>query len=350
MSQDHVNSSKQPIVVHAHPPVAEGCLLGCFGFLAKIVLAFVVLAIFVGTIAHFSGSGLEKSVVEKHFDGSETSKNKIVIISLSGLIVGDHEGSFLKQLKAAEEDPQVKAVVLRINSPGGTITGSDFYHHKVQQFKERKGVPIVTSMGDMAASGGYYLAVTGQEIFAERTTITGSIGVIAGLYDLSELCEKIGVRSNSITSGPFKSMGDPTRKMTDEERALFQKMVDEMFARFKEVVREGRPIFQQNPEKLDALATGQIYSASEAVENDLIDKIGFLEDAAHRAAELANLSKGDYRVVRYSSPRTMMDILFDNRAKQPEISSLLSPKLVNDLTTPKLYYVLPRALPLVNPE
>lgn len=348
MSQGY-NSSGQPVVIHQRPSLASGCLMGLMGFFAKLFIAFIVLAIFFAFIGHFYSGDLETGVTEKHVSGDVTAHDKVAIITLSGVILGEEDGNFIKQLDAAEKDPHVKAVVLRINSPGGTVSGSDYFHYKILQFEKKKDVPIVTSMGNMATSGGYYLAVTGDELFAERTTTTGSIGVIAGLYDLSELCEKIGVKSNPITSGPMKSMGDPTRKMTEQEKEVFQNLVDDMFKRFLEVVEQGRPNFQQNPEKLRELADGRVYTATQAIENGLIDKIGFIEDAVKRAAELAELPEDSYKVVKFQPPKTAMEILMGTNSNM-QSNPAISPELINNLAAPQFYYILPRAMPVVNPE
>ncbi|MDR1958664.1 MAG: signal peptide peptidase SppA [Planctomycetaceae bacterium] len=350
MSQDQTHDHhERPAVVYRQPsggsPAVNGCLPGLLSFFLKIAVICIVMAGCFSMLGYLFHGDAGFEVTEKHVSGPDKATDKIAVITLSGVIVGDEEGSFIKQLNAAETDPKVKAVVLRIDSPGGTVSGSDYYHHKIQQFKANKNVPVVVSMGSMATSGGYYLSVTGQEIFAERTTTTGSIGVIASLYDFSELCDKIGLHSNPVTSGPMKSMGDPTRKMTPEEKEVFQQLIDDMFLRFKEVVHEGRP--QLTPAKIEELATGQVYTALQAVDNGLVDKIGFVEDAVSRAGELANLSAGSYKTVKYVLPKTAMDYLLGSKSQEVRPSAMLSPELANNLVTPRFYYIFPRAVPIV---
>jgi len=204
-------------------------------------------------------------------------------------------------------------------------------------------------MGDMAASGGYYLAVTGDEIFAEHSTLTGSIGVIMPNYDLSELCDKIGVKSDPIVSGPLKQLGSVTRKLTDEERAVLDSIVGDMFSRFKEIVCEGRPALQNDPELLTEVTTGRIFLAKEALEKHLIDQIGYLEDAIERAASLAGLAEDKYHAVRYEPPKSLMDVMIGMKADKiagTDSQMAVAAELLNDIASPKMYYLYPRALPI----
>ncbi|MCA9118478.1 MAG: signal peptide peptidase SppA, partial [Planctomycetaceae bacterium] len=197
---------------------------------------------------------------------------------VSGTIVEGDE--FPKeQLDKIKEDKHVKAVVLRINSPGGTVTQSDYLLHHLREVKKERDLPVVVSMGSLCASGGYYIAmaVGDQEdaIFAEPTTWTGSIGVIIPHYNVGKLMDTWGVDEDSVASGEFKQMGTPTREMTDEERALFQQLVDETYQHFREVVKSGRPAFRADDAALDAVAKGQVFTANQALEKGLVDKIGF---------------------------------------------------------------------------
>ena len=172
-------------------------------------------------------------------------------------------------------------------------------------------------MGGIAASGGYYVAMAngGREdvIFAEPATLTGSIGVIIPHFDISKLLKKFDIEDDSIASGPLKEMLSPTKDRTPElaerERKVLQSLVDEMFARFKQIVKQGRP--KLDDEKLASVATGQIFTAQQAVDAGLVDRIGFLEDAVTRAVELAGLTKDTARVVRYSKPRGLLKDVLD---------------------------------------
>ena len=176
---------------------------------------------------------------------------KVLLIDISGpLTTTKGSGIFSKpslparlkeELTKAEKDDQIKAVILRINTPGGTVTSSDILYHELQQFKQKRKVPIIASIMDMGTSGGYYVAMASDYIFAHPSTITGSIGVIMVTLNAQGLLEKIGVEPTAMVSGPNKSMGSPFRAMKDEERAIFQDVIDRLYARFLAVVKDGRP-------------------------------------------------------------------------------------------------------------
>src|SRR5205823_7348630 len=168
---------------------------------------------------------------------------------------------FRERLDAAAEDCHVKAVVLRINSPGGAVTGSDIMYQEVLNFRQDTGKPVVACMMDVAASGAYYIAMGCDKVYAHPTTVTGSIGVIMSLYNASGLFIKLGVSSEPIKSGPNKDIGNPGRPMTDEERAILQGMVNGFYDQFVKVVVRGRSL----PEpQVRALADGRVYTGIEA--------------------------------------------------------------------------------------
>jgi protease IV len=232
-------------------------------------------------------------------------RNKIAIIDVDGLILNARSSGLLgsgenplavfhERLEAAANDPRVKAVVLRINSPGGAVTASDIMYHEVLEFRRRTGKPVVACMMDIAASGGYYLAMACDCVYAHSTTITGSIGVIMSLYNASGLATKIGISSNPIKSGPIKDLGNPLRDMTDVERAVLQEMVNRFYNQFVRVVAEGR---RMREEQVRALADGRVYSGEHARELGLVDQVGYLGDAIEAARNLAQVE--DAAVVAY---------------------------------------------------
>jgi len=271
--------------------------------------------------------------------GYRADPDKVAIIDVSGLIM-EGDGFVKRQIDRVRNDDRVKAVVLRIDTPGGTVTGSDYILHHLNRLREEKNIPIVVSMGSIATSGGYYIAMAvGHEenvIFAEPTTTTGSIGVIIPHYDVSGLMERFDVRDDSIASGPRKQMLSMTRKITDENRELLQKYVDIAFSRFKDIVKDGRPEFLDNPEKLDELATGEIFSAETALENGLVDEIGFIEAAITRAIDLANLVESNVRVVRYKKNPSFFAQL---SAAQQGAHSMSDLGRMLEMTAPKAYYI-----------
>lgn len=232
-------------------------------------------------------------------------RKKIALIDVDGMILnarasglfsdGDNPVSlFHEKLEAAADDPDVKAVVLRLNSPGGAVTASDIMYHDLMKFREKTGKPVVACMMDVAASGAYYLAMASDCVYAHATTVTGSIGVIMTLYNASGLFQKIGVESNPIKSGPNKDIGNPGRPMTPEERAILQSVVNCFYNQFVHVVAAGRHLPE---ERVRELADGRVYSGLEAKELGLIDAVGHLEDAIATAKQLACLK--DAEIVAY---------------------------------------------------
>jgi protease IV len=294
------------------------------------------------------GIGPDDQVREELFSKYQfkSGRHKIAIISLEGTILSG-EGPIRRQIERAARDDDVKAVVLRVNSPGGTITGSDYLYHHLNELRETYEKPIVVSMGGIAASGGYYVAMavgeTPDTIFAEPTTWTGSIGVIIPHYNASELLSEWGIQEDSIASHRLKNMGSFAREMTDEEREIFQSLVDQGFERFKDVIKTGRPHFQQNADALDQLATGQVYTAEQARANGLVDKIGFVEDAIDRAITLAGVNPDDVQVVRYKPRLTLAGILLGSAASRRDLG--LAELL--DITAPRAYYLCTRMPPLL---
>ncbi|MBX3394669.1 MAG: signal peptide peptidase SppA [Phycisphaerae bacterium] len=224
--------------------------------------------------------------------------DRIAIIDISGLLMNAHQpGLFsegehmvsatVEKLDKAANDSRVKAVVLRINSPGGTVTASDILYSEIQAFKQKTGKPVVAFFQDVAASGAYYLACASDEIIAQRSTITGSIGVIMQMMDLSDGLGRLGITADAITSGPHKDSGTPLRKMRKEERELFQTMVDGLYAQFVDVVVAGRP--NMDREQVLKAADGRVYLAKQALEVGLVDGIGTLHDALEAAKRRAGI-------------------------------------------------------------
>jgi protease IV len=242
-------------------------------------------------------------VQEVQLSGSGDSK--VLLLDLSGVISSQEKDGFLPQpnllatfkeeLTKASKDEKIKAVVLRINSPGGTVNASDILYHELKLFKANKQVPVIASMMDVAASGGYYLAMATDAIFVHPSTVTGSIGVIMLTVNAKGLLEKVGVEASAITSGPRKDMGSPFRTMTPDERAIFQGVIDSFYQRFLSVVQEGRP--QLSADQIKTLADGRIYSGEQAKAAGLVDDIGYLDEAIELAKKNAGLTEA--RIVTY---------------------------------------------------
>lgn len=288
-------------------------------------------------------------VREKHFSHQRFARSKVAILSIEGAIL-DGEGFLKRQIDHARRDiaaGRLKAIVVRVDSPGGTVSASDYVFHHLCELREETGVPIVVSMGGMAASGGYYVSMavgdTPDSIYAEPTTWTGSIGVIIPHYDLSAMMENVGVREDSIASGPLKGMGSMTRAMTEAEREVFEKLIDEGFGRFKETIRHGRPALAQQPERLDGAATGQVFTARQALELGLVDRIGYLEAAVDRAIELAGVPPDEVSVVRYEREPGLLDLVI---GAQASCAPAWSPAALAELAAPRAYYLCTTLPPL----
>jgi protease IV len=309
-------------------------------FIGSLLLNLLLLSLL--GLAGLNSMDTDGRVQEKFFSHQRYAIDKVAILTIDGVIISG-EGFFKQQIDHAikdAKDGQLKALVLRINSPGGTMSGSDYmYHHLCELSKDSK-IPIVVSMGGIAASGGYYASMavgdTPDTIFAEPTTWTGSIGVIIPHYNCAGLMKEIGVVEDSIASNPLKEMGSITRPMTEEERKIFQGLVNDGFARFKSVIEYGRPKFKQDPAALNKLATGQVFTADQALENGLVDKIGFIDDAVDRAISLAHLDKHDVKVVSYKPEPSLSNIFFGAQSSKQsnfDLAALL------DVSTPKAYYL-----------
>jgi protease-4 len=246
------------------------------------------------------------------------AKDKILLLDISGLIgvMGDtgffptKDGNILSQvyyrLERAAEDPRIKGVILRLDTPGGEVTASDILYNEVKEFRARTGVPVVALMMGLSTSGGYYVASASDHIVAHPSTITGSIGVISIFPNIEELFAKIGVEMTVIKSGQMKDSGSPFRKMSTEEQAVFQDIVDGFHENFVEAVYSGRE-GKISRDRLSALADGRIYTAPQALEQGLIDSIGYFADALKEVKGLAGVSEA--KVISYSYyPKTKTNI------------------------------------------
>jgi len=279
-------------------------------------------------------------VQERFVSHEKSAEDKVVILPIEGLILESEDGFVRRAIDTAMKDEHVKAVVLRVDSPGGSVSGSDYLYHHLRKLVEEKKVPIVVSMGSIAASGGYYVSMAvGHEsntIFAEPTCFTGSIGVIIPHYNVAGFMQEHGLVDDSIASHQLKEMGSITKPMTPEEKKIFEALIKDSFDQFKTIIRSGRSRFAKNPEELNALATGQVFSAKQAVDNGLVDEIGFLEQAVDRAIKLANLEGNKVKVVRYKPEAGLSSILMGGQSSK---SQTLDLRAVLEMTTPKAYFL-----------
>ena len=235
--------------------------------------------------------------------------------SSTSYIGGAFSDEIVKYLARAEADDWVKAIVLRIDSPGGGVVASNEIYERLLEINK----PIVASMGETAASGGYYVACAADKIVANPATMTGSIGVISQIVGLEELLEKVGVEVIVIKSGSHKDIGGFHRDMTEEERALFQAMIDEVYRGFVQIVALSRRLPE---ERVRELADGRAYTGQQAQQLGLVDELGNLPRAVELAAEMGGI-KGEPRLVEYRREPSLFDLLFGMISPSRPFSNVL---------------------------
>ncbi len=249
----------------------------------------------------------EKGLEEKVIKPSQ-AKDKILFLPIRGFI-GDEPRKggvpFLggktdqvhlleQEFQKASLDPHIKAVILRIDSPGGTVTASDRLYHRIREFRKKTGIPVVAFFGDLGASGAYYAAMGSDEVWARPTSVVGSIGVMIANLGFEGLMKKVGVSDRTIASGPEKEMGSPLRKMTPEDRKIFEGLVQDFYQKFLDVVEKNRRIDEKS---LSVLADGRVFTASQAKRAHLIDHIGYRSDLVMSVKQKLGLSH--VKLVRY---------------------------------------------------
>jgi len=287
---------------------------------ASRVLCALAIAIFAGAclnveIPLFSSGG---ALQERVLRGERGPKILLVDLSgtlglrASGRLLGLPAGEspvarFREELDRAKRDDEIAALVLRIDSPGGTVIASEILHGELERWKRETGRPVVAQLMGVAASGGYYVAMAADRVQAYPATITGSIGVIMLGFNASGLMEKVGVDYQTFTSGAFKDAGSPFRPLTHAEREQLSSVVRDLFAGFLDVVERGRPKLARA--EIERLADGRIYSARQALAAGLIDTIGDLEQAIGAAEQAAGVA-GETRLVAYRRPGERSENLF----------------------------------------
>ena len=256
----------------------------------------------------------------KEYTLQGTQKGKVLVIPIKGKISDNPKLGLLSkkpsmvqevvsQLRKAEKDSRVRAVLLKIDSPGGSVTASDLLYHEITEYKKRTGAKVVVAMMNIAASGGYYIALPADFIVAHPTSITGSVGVIFLQPRISGLLEKIGVGVDVKTSGKYKDMGSMFREESEAEREILQDLTDQLGKRFIELVRTNRNLDEK---ALAETASARIFLADEALALRLIDQVGYLSDAITKAKDLAGLPP-DAKVVVYRRIEYPNDTLYNTR-------------------------------------
>jgi protease-4 len=273
-------------------PVFIGCA-GCFGVLLSLI--GVMLALLSLTVGGVRGGVLGKVVGVIKVEGILADADGTGMVSSEAVT---------KLLERAREDSSIRAVVMRINSPGGSASVAQEIYQAIMEFK-KSGKPIVASMGEVAASGGFYIASATDFIFASPSTLTGSIGAIFATINFEGLMRKIGVEAETITSGPFKDTGSGLRKLRPEERKLLKQMIDDVYEQFLSDVARGRKL---QVSQIRPIADGRILTGRQALKFKLVDKLGGLQEAISFAAERAGI-KGKPRVRELRYRRSLWEVM-----------------------------------------
>jgi protease-4 len=270
---------------------------------------------------------------EKVLEGE--GRPKVLLVDLDGLISFKDESEslllkkgpskvafFREALLKAEADPEIAGVIIRINSPGGSVAASDTIYHEIISFREKKKIPVYAHIMELGASGGYYVASAADRIIASPTAITGSIGVIAMKFNMEGLFSKIGVSEETYKSGPKKDFWTPFRPSTAEEKKMLQEIIDKLYARFLGVVYLGRQkVLTQ--EEVKALADGRILTAGDALEARLIDQMAYLDEAIDTMKKALHIV--DVKVVTYVRPKTFTSNIYSGYPEMP----LQGPQVIN---------------------
>lgn len=290
----------------------------------------------------------EKTV---HRDEGFWISDKVVVIDIDGVIMNQRSTSmfssgenpvslFIEKIDKAEKDCNVKALILRINSPGGGVTATDIMYRRLMRFKKERNVPVIAVIEDVGASGGYYLACGADKIVAHPTSITGSIGVIVQTLSFAGTMQKIGLTSKAITSGPRKDMASPLKPLDPEDEKILQSIVDDFYGRFVAVVDKGRPSL--STQRVKTLADGRIYTAAQAQDNGLVDMLGDMNDVIELAKKQSGVSRA--RVVIYDRPmgyRANVYSQHPNVAPQINLINITAPDLLT-MTQPQIMYLWTR--------
>lgn len=329
-----------PPPYYAPPPAKAGggvVAKVATSLMATIFISSIVLNIYFAII--FSQQVSLGPVVEQTYTAGETDK-RITILPING-VINDDTASFVRQaVKALNDDPPA-AIVLRVNSGGGTVGASDRIWHELETFKKQHpDIKIVASFGSYAASGGYYISALADHIYAENTCITGSIGVMGQLFTVEGLLDKVGVAPITMvaTGSPNKdTANDITRAWTDQDRAVVQTLLDSAYDRFLEVVVQGRAGVL-NEDEVRELANGKVFTAQQALDAKLVDSIGYLDDAVTEAARLSGMQPDKARVTVIGSKPTLMHALFGVKTDLPSLSAEQLRTALTELGVPRLSY------------
>src|SRR5688572_6224672 len=322
------------------PPQRGGFVRAVFMTMALAIFSVsIILNLFL-----LAGSGLSAlassdvgTVTNVISDGD--ASQKVAVIPIDSVIDTPARDRFEKAIKQVEDDASVKALVIEVDTPGGTVTASDEIYHRILKFKSRRNIPVVTAMGGMATSGGYYVACATDEIFVQPTTLTGNIGVVMQRFNYSGAMEKLGVADASVTpeGAKFKDLGSPYKPETPEGTAYLRGFAEDFYGQFKAIVETGRK--GKLKDTIEKIADGRVFTAAEALKLGLVDQQGYSTDAYDRAASLASLSNPT--VVRYQHQPSLFEafgVKWGGTSSQG-INVSIDPSALHELTTPRAMYI-----------
>jgi protease-4 len=318
------------------------------------IFILLVVIYMVSSIGKIKNETQATTALSKYLNGTQSAWNttvykegsgqKLALLKIEGIITESESGTtslssaynhrvFLQQIEAAFADPNIKGIILQINSPGGGVYESDEVYHRIMELKAQYKKPLVVYMSQEAASGAYYISMAADKIYANHNTLTGSIGVIISTYNYSELANKIGVQDVTFKSGSNKDLLNPMRPITNNERAIMQELVNESYNSFVDVVARGR---QMDRQRVLEIADGRIYSGMQAKTLGLVDELGYLENAIAGTAQLAHTS--DPQVLLYENPGpNILDWIMSMRTPTFDLSGLS--QQLEQQRSPQLLYI-----------
>jgi len=307
----------------------------------KTIIALSVASVLSGCATIKLGPSYNEPLTEQTLIETPNMDGKVLLIPVEGMISNEQGRGFLlkspglldkvaMQLRKAEKDPDIKTILLRINSPGGGVTTSDILYHELLAFKQRTGKKIFVQMMDVGASGAYYVSMAADSIQVHPTTLTGSVGVITVVPNVVGLSEKIGVEVKTYKTGANKDIGSPFRRMTKEDDAYLQNIINSMAKRFYQIVQTQRGL---SDAQMQSVKTARVYLGTEAVEAGLVDSIGYLSDARLKACELGGAQRCELVTYRFEPNRNanIYSPSMENPSTSPDMSlvksELLSPMM-----------------------
>ena len=319
-------------------PIWRRLKSGCLFFILLAFCFIIGLGLVTALLSQLGGESTD--VIEQSVGDFDTESSAVAVISLSGVMLRGSDGvsegitsDLLLMLQRAQDDPKIKGLLLRLNTPGGSVTDADLAYHAIKGL-EKSGKPVLLLMDETCASGGYYAALAAREIWSLPTSVTGSIGVIVSSLNFAKLLNEHGVVDQSITSGPNKALLSPTVEPTEAHQLILQGIVDQLYDRFLGLLIQSRSIEKDDAKRL---ADGRIFTAQEALKVKLIDRIGYPEEALSRLKNMSGLPERS-RVVKYHVPRGFFS-RFSSSFAHRWLSSNEEETMNLALSPPKAYYL-----------